>query len=45
MSTLLIGTRKGLFVLSGEGHYWRIDGHHFAGDPVSQLLADPRDGA
>ena len=45
MNTLLTGTRKGLFVIHGEGANWRIASHHFAGDPVTQLLADPRDGA
>ena len=45
MNTLLTGTRKGLFVIHGEGASWRIASHHFAGDPVTQLLADPRDGA
>lgn len=48
MTTLLIGTRKGLFVIEREGRgdsAWRIAAHHFAGEPVTQLLADPRDGA
>ncbi|OOG50628.1 sialidase family protein [Polaromonas sp. C04] len=45
MNTLLTGTRKGLFVIHGKGASWRIASHHFAGDPVTQLLADPRDGA
>ncbi len=48
MLKLLAGTRKGLFVLHGEGAQaasWPIVAHHFAGDPVTQLLADPRDGA
>ena len=43
--TILLGTRKGLFVVRGAGKDWRIASHHFAGDPVSQLLADARDGA
>ena len=42
--TILLGTRKGLFVVRGTGADWRIASHHFAGDPVSQLLADARDG-
>ena len=43
--TLLVGTRKGMFVVRGEGTQWQIAAHHFAGDPVTQVLADPRDGA
>jgi photosystem II stability/assembly factor-like uncharacterized protein len=45
MHTLLAGSRKGLFVIRGEGARWHIASHHFAGDPVTQVLADPRDGA
>lgn len=45
MHTLLVGSRKGLFVMCGEGASWDIQSHHFAGDPVTQVLADPRDGA
>lgn len=45
MHTLLIGSRKGLFVAQGERDGWRITAHHFAGDPVSNVLADPRDGS
>ena len=45
MNTLLVGTRKGLFVIHGEGTNWRIASHHFAGDPVTQVLADARNGA
>lgn len=45
MHTLLVGSRKGLFVIHGEGARWEIASHHFAGDPVTQVLADPRDGA
>ena len=41
---LLVGTRKGLLVVRGEGTQWQIAAHHFAGDPVTQVLADPRDG-
>jgi hypothetical protein len=44
MHTLLVGTRKGLFAIEGQGDRWRIAAHHFAGDPVTQVLADPRDG-
>ncbi len=44
MSTLLVATRKGLFVVEGDGAQWAIAAHHFAGEPVTQVLADPRDG-
>ena len=45
MRTLLVGTRKGLFVIQGQGTDWQVAGHHFQGDPVTQVLTDPRDGA
>ncbi len=45
MKTLWVGTRKGLFVIRPAGGGWQIDKPHFAGDPVSQFLVDPRDGA
>ena len=45
MRTLLVGTRKGLMVVRGEGSRWEISAHHFAGDPVTQALIDRRDGA
>lgn len=45
MQTLLVASRKGLFVVRGTGAQWAIAAHHFAGDPVTQVLADPRDGA
>ena len=45
MSTLLVATRKGLFVAQSAGAHWNIASHHFAGEPVTQVLADPRDGA
>lgn len=45
MKTLWVGTRKGLFVIQPAGGGWQIDKPHFAGDPVSQFLVDPRDGA
>ena len=46
MTTLLIASRKGVFTAernSGAG-VWAITGHHFHGEPVTQVLADPRDG-
>jgi photosystem II stability/assembly factor-like uncharacterized protein len=45
MQTLLVGSRKGLFVVQGEGAQWRIHAHHFAGEPVTQMLCDRRNGA
>jgi photosystem II stability/assembly factor-like uncharacterized protein len=46
VNTLLVGSRKGLFVLEkSKQSAWHISALHFAGEPVSQVLADPRDGA
>jgi hypothetical protein len=42
---LLVGTRKGLFELRRLGGIWTIVCTNFLGDPVSMVLADPRDGA
>lgn len=43
--TLLISTRKGLFVVGREdAGRWGIREIHFLGDNVSLSLADPRDG-
>ncbi|AXK40003.1 WD40/YVTN/BNR-like repeat-containing protein [Crenobacter cavernae] len=41
---LLVATRKGLFILqrSSDGQ-WRQAETHFLGEPVSMVLADPRD--
>jgi hypothetical protein len=48
MKTLLIASRKGLFTARhasiGVGG-WQIISHHFAGEPVSQVMVDARDGA
>ena len=44
MHTLLVASRKGLFVLRGAGAEWRIAAHHFEGDPVTQVMTDPRNG-
>ncbi|MEO8121320.1 MAG: exo-alpha-sialidase, partial [Rhodoferax sp.] len=44
MPTLLVATRKGLFVVQGDGADWVIASHHFAGEPVTQVLADRRYG-
>ena len=44
MATMLVASRKGLFVWEGAGTGWRIAALHFAGEPVTSVLADPRDG-
>ncbi|KVC55974.1 WD40/YVTN/BNR-like repeat-containing protein [Burkholderia stagnalis] len=42
---LLVATRKGLFVLQIDGNGgWTLGEPHFAGEPVSMVLPDPRDG-
>jgi hypothetical protein len=38
MTSLLVGTRKGLFVIDNN----QITSHHFQGEPVSQVLIEPR---
>lgn len=41
---LLVATRKGLFILQRGGNgRWRLEPPHFIGEPVSMVLADPRD--
>ena len=52
MLQLLVATRKGLFTVAptpsgtpGTSSQWAITAHHFAGEPVTQALADPRDGS
>jgi hypothetical protein len=42
MQTLLVATRKGLSLVRGKGAQWAIAAHQFAGDPVTQVLADRR---
>ncbi len=43
---LLVATRKGAWLLHGDAARkgWRIDGPHFLGHIVNQLMLDPRDG-
>ena len=43
---VLVGTRKGLFVLSADPgrRRWRMDGPHFLGETVNHAVVDPRDG-
>ena len=45
MTTLLLATRKGLFVIRSAASGWQISAPHFAGEPVTQVLVDARDGA
>ncbi|HEX9718740.1 MAG TPA: exo-alpha-sialidase [Ramlibacter sp.] len=44
-ATLWIGTRKGLFIAHRGDSGWRLGKPHFAGEPVTQVLVDPYDGA
>jgi hypothetical protein len=45
VTELLVGTRKGLFVLEGEpGSRFEVADRAFAGDPVEYALHDPRSG-
>ena len=45
MTELLVGTRKGLFVLDGEpGSGFEVTARAFAGEPVEYALRDPRSG-
>jgi photosystem II stability/assembly factor-like uncharacterized protein len=44
---LLVGTRKGVFVLSSDGPQrasWRLDGPQFLGHIAQHVVLDPRDG-
>ena len=40
---LLVGTRKGVFLLGRRGRGWRIERAELLGDPVTMVLAE-RDG-
>jgi hypothetical protein len=45
MTELLVGTKKGLFVLEGEpGGEFELRARAFAGEPVDYALRDPRSG-
>ncbi len=45
MTELLVGTKKGLFVLEGEpGAPFAVTARAFAGEPVEYALRDPRSG-
>ncbi len=43
---LLVGTRKGLFILKSgrDRRRWSMDGPHFLGEVVNHAVLDPRDG-
>jgi photosystem II stability/assembly factor-like uncharacterized protein len=43
---VLVGTRKGLFVLRSDSarRGWALDGPHFLGQVVNHAVMDPRDG-
>src|SRR5437868_3022078 len=45
MPTLLVGSRKGLFVIQRGDAGWRLAAPTFAGEPVTQVLADAHSGA
>jgi photosystem II stability/assembly factor-like uncharacterized protein len=42
---MLVATRKGLFTLARSDGGWTISAKAFLGSPVTNVLADPRDGA
>jgi hypothetical protein len=45
MTELLLGTKKGLFVLRGEpGEPFEVTARAFAGEPVEYAMRDPRSG-
>ncbi len=45
MTELLVGTKKGLFVLEGDaGSPFEVTSRHFAGEPVEFATRDPRNG-
>src|SRR5215211_8865418 len=45
MTELMVGTKKGLFVLEGEpGSPFEVTARAFAGEPVEYALRDPRSG-
>src|SRR5215213_2495627 len=45
MTELLVGTRKGLFVLEGDpASGWEVRTRAFAGEPVEYAMRDPRTG-
>jgi hypothetical protein len=45
MQTLWVGTRKGLFAVRKKDGGWHIGKPRFPGEPVSQFVVNPQDGA
>ena len=46
MTELLVGTKKGLFVLEGEpGAEYEVTARKFDGEPVEYAMRDPHAGA
>jgi hypothetical protein len=45
MQSLFVSSRKGLFVVEKKVNGYGVVAHHFHGEPVTQFLVDPRDGA
>ena len=45
MQPLHVATRKGLFLVERGKTAWHPGQPHFPGEPVTQVLADPADGA
>jgi len=45
-TTLLVATRKGAFIYKGDRsrRQWHLDGPHFLGSIINDLILDPRDG-
>ena len=45
VTELVLGTKKGLFVLEGEPEQgFEVAARHFAGEPVDFAMRDPRSG-
>ncbi|WP_435531287.1 WD40/YVTN/BNR-like repeat-containing protein [Ramlibacter albus] len=45
MDKVWVGTRKGLFVVKKDGSGWSLGQPTFPGEPVTQVLVNPHDGA
>ncbi|HQR37107.1 MAG TPA: glycosyl hydrolase [Blastocatellia bacterium] len=41
---VLVGTRKGLFILNARNGSWAVEGPHFLGSIIHHAVLDPRDG-
>ena len=44
MTELLVGTKKGLFALQGDGDGFEITARAFPGEPVEYAMRDARSG-